>query len=271
MTSKKKARHYATAMHPTIAAVITGSYRYANEQDAKEQLGIFKENFIVSRQQAGEGNEDHGVILWVKGFALTDQEKEEGYIGNFTVINTVKRKDGKYSLQAAKLESELKFHPQRKRHSHQHPNWGHPILRSIKKKRIYKTVEEAQLELDRLHSEYAKVSIPLPGKLYIIIYSGAQNPPAQKFVMEIKLADQEKGGFYIDAYENARKGKIEVPSQFSDDADGVEGDDESGAGSEPKQPSGYFTSLVALKRNKKRKADPLRPNSQGANPQETDE
>jgi hypothetical protein len=243
MTASDKSRRYATVMHPTIGAVLAGTYRFATEEQANQQLQIFRDHFVLSRHQNEESNEK-GIILWIKGYSITAEEKKNGYTGNYAVIGIKKLKDGKYSLTATRLESELKFHPQRQRPKHKHPNWGHPILRSVKKKRIYPTVEAAQKELQLLHEEYPEVTIPLTNKLYLIIYSRQQTPPAQKYVLEVKVG--EEGGFYIDAYANEYKAPKELPG--ADQAATMEGDETA----EAPVAGGYFTSMVALKRSRKK-------------------
>lgn len=241
MNATEKPRRYATIMHPTIGAVLAGTYRFANEDQAKQQLQIFRDHFVLSRHQNEEAG-DNGIILWIKGYAVTNDEKKGGFTGNYALIGLKKLPDGKHTLEATKLESELKYHPQRQRPTHKHPNWGHPILRSVKKKRIYPTVEAAQKELQMLHEEYPQVTIPLTNKLYLIIYSRQQNPPAQKFVLEIKVG--EEGGFFIDAYENDYK----APKEGA--AVAAPAGEPKSQGEEP--PGGYFTSMVALKRSRKK-------------------
>lgn len=255
MTTTDKARRYATIMHPTIGAVVAGTYRFASEEQAKQQLQIFRDYFVLSRHQNEQAG-DTGLILWIKGYSITKEEKENGYTGNYALIATKKLPDGKHTLVATKLESELKFHPQRQRPKHKHPNWGHPIMRSVKKKRIYPTVEAAQKELQLLHEEYPQVTIPLTNKLYLILYSRQQNPPAQKYVLEIKVADE--GGFFIDAYANEYKAPKEVAGLTKEGGqpEGVEGEEKAAE----QVPGGYFTSMVALKRSRKKTSIP-RPGS----------
>lgn len=244
-------RVYATTRHPTIAAVIAGNYRYADIDQAKRQLAILRDHFVLSRHQTEEAGE-HGIILWIKGYLITPEEKKDGYTGNYAVIFPVLRPNGKYTLIASKVESELKFHPQRQRPTHKHPNWGHPILRSVKKKRIHDTVEAAQEELARLHEEFPEVTIPLTNKLYLIVYSRQDNPPAQKYVLEVKVG--EKGGFYIDATKNEFQGKADIAVMPEEQA-AMDGRDKKApvASDEGKPAPGKFASMVELRRKKKRK------------------
>lgn len=248
-------------MHPTIGAVLAGTYRFASEEQAKQQLQIFRDHFVLSRHQNEEAGEN-SIILWIKGYSITPEEKKGGYTGNYAVVGLKKLPEGKHTLQATKLESELKYHPQRQRPAHKHPNWGHPILRSVKKKRIYATVEAAQAELQLLHEEYPQVTIPLTNKLYLIIYSRQQTPPAQKYVMEIKVG--EEGGFYIDAYPNEYKGGKELPGTKPEASDEAKAKEKEAAG-------GYFTSMVALKRSRKKKPEPGKQAEADNQPETTDQ
>lgn len=255
MNSSAKTRRYATVLHPTIGAVLAGTYRFATEEQARQQLQIFREHFVLSKHQ-GEGEHENNILLWIKGYSLTPAEKENGWTGNYSAVGIVKRSDGKFTLEAKKVESDLKFHPQRQRPKHKHPNWGHPVLRSVKKKRIYATVEAAQTELQLLHEEYPEVTIPLTNKLYLIIYSRQQTPPAQKFVLEVKVDDE--GGFYIDSYPNDYKG------------DRKEAVVEEGApeGEKAGQDAGYFTSMVALKRSRKKSSQRGKPTIRPQHPED---
>lgn len=248
MTAKEKPRRYATIMHPTIGAVVANTYRFASEEQARQQLQIFRDHFVLSRHQNEEAG-DNSIILWIKGYSITPEEKKNGYTGNYAAIGIKKLPENKYTLQATKIESDIKFHPQRQRPSHKHPNWGHPILRSVKKKRIYPTVEAAQAEIQLLHEEYPQVTIPLTNKLYLIIYSRQQTPPAQKYVLEIKVAEQ--GGFYIDAYPNEYKGGKNLPGAAAKQDAAPQADAPQEAEAAP-VPGGYFTSMVALKRSRKK-------------------
>lgn len=265
MTISGKTRRYATAMHPTIGAALAGTYRFASEEQARQQLNIFRQHFVLSKHQGADSHENN-ILLWIKGYEVTTAEKANGWTGNYCAIGIVKKPDGKFSLEAKKLESDLKFHPQRQRPTHKHPNWGHPILRSVKKKRIYNTVEAAQAELQLLHEEYPEVTIPLTNKLYLIIYSRQQTPPAQKFVLEVKVDDD--GGFYIDSYANEYRAQAGAEAPAPEVADIAPAD-----AKKKTEDAGYFTSMVALKRSRKKNAG--RPKTTGtaaraAQPQDDD-
>jgi hypothetical protein len=137
---------------------------------------------------------------------------------------------------------ELSVHPQKKRILQRHPNWGHPILRSVDKKRRYPTVEQAQAELTLLQQEYPHAAIPGPGKLYVMIFGRTdadEKKRVKKYVLEIRLS--EEGGYYINCALNSSQPK-KKPAKASapDTQEGI-------------KPVGEFTAKLALKRNKKKK------------------
>lgn len=283
--AEKKAptRRNASLNNPTIAAIVEGGYRFANEEQALNQLNAVRDFFTISRQQQ-EGLKDGQIILWIKSYALTPEEKQGGYTGNFAIISVVKRDKGKFSLEAVKLESELKYHPERRRPKHKHPNWGHPILRAIQKGRKFKAVEDAQAELTRLHEEFPECTIPLSTKLYLIIYSRKDKPPVQKFVLEIQPSKEGDGMFFVDVQRNDFKGVMvgdgggskkgrdrdaeqkeatdavaATPAEDSEEQGGgvyiapAKGGREIGKPRPKKDSVGHFSAMVELRRQKKKR------------------
>lgn len=229
--------HYATVNNPTVEAATNGLFRFKDENQAKDRIQSIKEYFITSKNQPEEKAETT-VILWINGYSLEEDEIEKGYIGNYAIMGIEKTDDDRFTIKSTKLESELKYHPQRKRLKQKHPNWGHPILRSIKKKKVFGDIEQARSELMRLHEEYPDISIPCTNKTYIIIYGkvDGQKSPVQKYVLEVKVADG--GGYYIDYSINNYKQTNTVTAVKSKEA------------AEP--PKGYFTSMIEIKRKKKK-------------------
>ena len=100
-------------------------------------------------------------------------------------------------------------------------------------------VEKARDQLIKLHKDYPATSIPTLNKLFIVVYNAEwKDNAAKKMVFEIKVA--EEGGYYIDMYENQHK-KPKVPPNPNKEA----------ASEEAASPSGYFTSMIAMKTKKK--------------------
>ncbi len=204
-TVTQKQRAYASVENPTINAAIKSLYSFVEQSQALARLAQIKRDFVTSRQVKTAKN-SNSFILWVSGFAISEAEAEQGYKGNFALFSVMPR-EGKFTISAKKIESELKFHPQSKRVKRKHPDWGHPILRDIKKKRLYFSMDEAVGELIRLHEEYPETSIPSEFGLLIIIYGKelAEDVPVQKYKFSVRpLAD---GTFVIDYKENKKTAK----------------------------------------------------------------
>jgi hypothetical protein len=235
----RKLRRLATEKHPTIEAVINGLFRFEKKEQALARLEAIKNYFVISSKLPND--EDENVIkLWIRGYKIDEDEEKQGYLGNYAAIK-ISENDDRFSLVAEKQRIALKYHPQRKRPKRKHPDWGHPALRIVKKGVIFDAIEDAQRILMQLHEEYPEVTIPNTNKLFIIIYSKAldnNRSPIQKFILEIKAS--REGGFFIEYKQNNYQKKEPVaakePEQEKTD----------------KKTKGRFTSMVELKRAKKK-------------------
>ncbi|MDX1949074.1 MAG: hypothetical protein SFT90_01075 [Rickettsiales bacterium] len=231
---KKK---FASANNPFFEAMINGVFVLSSQAEANQKLQDIKNNFIIS---AKNSKDENGIIkLWLKNFSISEAEEKAGFLGNYANIKIVENKN-KFSLTLEKIDTELKFHPQRKRPNRKHPDWGHPCLRLVKKEKIFENLEDAQKVLQQLFDEFPLVSILNPSKLYIILYSKIYQPPIKKFILEIKA--NKTGGFIIEYKENnynknpeAKKSEVKTENKTSEN---------------PKK--GYFTSKVELNRVKKK-------------------
>ena len=193
----------ATFKNPSIEACIKGLYRFKEIEGAKKILSTIKDNFETSSKF--EQTEDK-ITIWVKGFDINEEDKENGYLGNFADF-TIEELEDHFTIKVKKRKIELKYHPQKKRAESIHPNWGHPILRDIKKGKEYNNVEDAFNELKRLHIEYDKTSIPTGDKLFIIIYEVVEGKKEKthKYILEVK---PHNNGKFIIAYHLNKKSEI---------------------------------------------------------------
>ena len=235
---------YATTKNQLIQAIVGEHFRFASIAQAKSRLKSLEEEFIRSKNRP-ENAPEEAVYLWIKDFAISDKDKESGYKGNFALINyrEIKAKGGvsKYTLFAKKIPVDVKSHPQQQRPKTSHPNWGHPILRYIKKGKTYKTVTEAEKDLQALHEEYPTTTIPLGNKLNLMIYSKLyEGNNVRKFLLEIKT--HKDGGFFIEIIEKEEKKKA------TQAAIATKSETE-----QKNEPQGYFSSMVLLRKNKKKK------------------
>ena len=224
MTQKK----YATISNPSINAVLKSLFRFASEAQALDRIQQLKDHFVTSKQSESPKT----AIIWVRGYALTEDEIGQVFTGNFAAIS-IKKTAEKFTLNATKIPPELRLHPQRKRPQKSHPDWGHPILRQVKKKRIFNTIEEASNELNRLHAEFPEISIPDETRLLIIIYEKLEGikSPVQKYKFEIKPLSE--GGFFIDYKRNSPAVKLPPSDKIS-----------------PNE-NGYFSTMIKLKKRKR--------------------
>lgn len=232
-------RKYATIHHPTIAALVGGHYRYKEKAQALTRFKNIAEHFVLSREQPQSSKDHPVVVFWIKGFALGEADDAAGFIGHFARMEITTLPNGLFSLSAAKVERELSTHPQKKRPTSKHPNWGHPVMRAIKRAKPYKSIEDAQSELDLLHLEFPEVSIPGPGKLYIIVYEKREGIKRPTHKMAIEIEVRHEGGFVLVARDNEKK-----PTAATDQL--REAPDENG-------PEGYFAAVEALRKAKRRK------------------
>jgi len=151
-------KRLATEKNPSVEAIVNSLFRLENEEQAIEKINALKDNFIIS-SKLPPSDDANAIKLWIRGYKITEDEEKKGVLGNYAEIRPLQLADGKFTLSAKKLDIALKFHPQRKRPKGKHPDWGHPCLRQVKKKKVFETIEEAQKILGQLHEEYPNISI----------------------------------------------------------------------------------------------------------------
>lgn len=240
---------YANVANPHVNALVTGRFRFEHESQALKKMEYLGSQFTQARNR-GEEMEDapddkHCMVLWIRDFAVTPEEEEEGYLGNYAFITPEELDNGLYTLSCVKLDTELKFHPRRKRKKARLPNWGHPILRSAQKQKRYPTIESIQAELDQMQLEYPDTTIPSANRLFLMIFDRKADPknPAQKYILEI--LPHKEGGYYLSCHPNEHQGRAGPNAETQQE----------NAGQAEEAPQGYFASMVTLKkRGKQQKA-----------------
>jgi hypothetical protein len=258
-------QNYANVIDPHISALVSGRYRFEKLEYALKKIDYIKTRFTIARPDAikdmPEGK--HCFVMWIADYDLTPEEEEAGFMGNYAFIAPEELPSGIVTLACVKVAVDLKNHPRRRRPKQRVPNWGHPIMRQIKKGKIYKTMKAAQTELESLHLEFPEVTVPYSeNKLYIMIFDRKLDPkkPTQKYVVEIEAS--RDGGFIINAKLNDYKPKEKVKRE-------VPKNDE--AASEPLPPQGYFTSMISLKNAKKKNNNRPSPKSSSAQTPDNEE
>lgn len=244
---------YATIKNPTIEAIIGENFRFATPDQARARLEALRDAFIVSKLPADVDANPLELKLWIRGYGLSAESREAGYIGNYARFEVKQAEKGKWTIAPVLLNVDKKYHPQRRQTPKRHPNWGHPIMRDVQKNRVHKTIESAQNELRRLHEAFPEVSIPLTGKMYIMVYQKVEkegDAPIRKWVLEIKVTDDGKG-FYIHATPNTYQANTKVRMQQTLDMQATATAAAASAPPEIGAALGRFTSQVLLKQNKK--------------------
>lgn len=249
MASKKT---LANIKSPIVQAVINEQYRFKTEEDGLKKIAYLKSRFVESKK-AREVDGEKTAVIWVKDYELTKEEKESGLLGNFMLISVLyDKKTKQHYLSAKKLPAEPKFHPKRIRPKQSTADFGHFVLRRIQKNWWYPTIEEANADLALLAADYPDVSIPATNKLYTMIYRKAEKgeQPVKRYVLEV--VTHEQGGFTINIKENTYVAK-KKPAKKTHPLQEKLAAAASGEEAEGEVPQGKFTSMVALKRSRKKK------------------
>jgi hypothetical protein len=232
-------KRHAKTEDEVIQAVMHGYYHFASKQQAVRQMEVLREAYFNSKD-AGHKKlmADDAVVLWIKGFEISKKDTDAGLLGHFAHVSVVRQKDGSYGFGVEKIEGDA-THPERRRTPQRHPNWGHPVLRSVEKKRVYPTMEEAIGELIYLQQEYPEVAVPGKDSLTIGIYGRAEEKTARRVKRYVLAVEKVAKGWVISLSE--KKPKLRKPKT----ADEKKADE--------KKTVGKFTARVALKGLRKRK------------------
>jgi hypothetical protein len=137
---RKPKPRIATSQSPWLASIIEGSCHFADQETATKRLESIKRQFILSKHQPAADYPRPACILWIKGYGVTEEEAEEGFLGHYAIITVEQPNSKKRSpITITKLPSELKLHPQKKRPKSKHPDWGYHVLRGVQQGRHYFT------------------------------------------------------------------------------------------------------------------------------------
>jgi hypothetical protein len=192
-------KKYATIKHPTIAAVINEAFIFDSEADAVDRIITLNQYFIfsVKHQEKKYGVND---VLWIRGYSINENDKTDGFLGNFAKID-LKKKGFNFTLFCTKILVPLKNHPMRERPKMSHPDWGHPFLRELKSEKeelISNDLGKLQDKMLKFYGEYKDNSIPVyfegvkeKGimKLLTLVWSNnkeEKKSPIRRIVIEIK-------------------------------------------------------------------------------------
>lgn len=237
MEDRKHKKTLANVKSPIIDAVIHQRYVFGNKTDALNKIVYISEHFVKST--LAESVAADCTVIWIRDYQLSDDEVNAGCIGNYALLFCDQTPDKKYTVSARKLEIDPSKHPQRKRTKSKHPDWGYWVLRRIKKNWRYGSIDEAYNDLMQLAEDFPEVSIPGQNKLYTIVYRKTDDDSLPLFRIVLEVEALKEGGFTVTCTENTFK-RDDKPKR-----------EEVNEKAEPEQ-VGRFTSMVAVKRNKRR-------------------
>jgi len=201
---------------PAVAAAVDMRFRFANEIQALAMLERFTRQFIMAKDSpVPEGGTVPFIKLWIRDYAITEEEKNQGARGNYARVSIKRVEGGRYALLAEKLDIDVKHHPQRERPKTRHPNWGHPILRAVETGKIYPSLKEAQKQIMLLHEEYPEVTIPGQDTLHAMVYSRkeGENKPIQKIVIKVKLVPEGGARLVLKEKQKKKQETTQLPAQ----------------------------------------------------------
>lgn len=178
---------------------------------------------------------------------MTKEEKALHYRGHFARLRVQPADNGKWTITSEKIDVPLEKHPQKERPRSRHPNWGHPVLRAVEKKKAFPTMDIARAQLQSLHMEYPDATIPGKDVLHVMVYSrkentggdSSSNAPIEK--ISIKAKPHSDGSAKLMQYKKRIRKTLPDWQKASADVS-------------PEQPLGEerkFTTLVKKKRSKK--------------------
>jgi hypothetical protein len=171
----------ATAFHPLLRPLFKPRQRAMREEVARARLNKVGTLFI----QAREGRTDNGFRLWVRGYGLTKKDHEAGLTGHYVIFQLVEESDG-WRIVTNKDIQPIDKHPERARPKGVGmPNWGHPVLRSAKKNRVFWSDIEAKLHVQILVDEFPKAAKTKQSITKVRVYS--KHPELGSIVENILL------------------------------------------------------------------------------------
>lgn len=196
----------AYTRHELIKGLLPGACRFANEDDVFAHFEKIRKIFQVSDRRAVDEHPG-ALVLWVRGYLITQQERAEGYLGNYLALwperAAYDRMGRRVVVHVRKIPVPVTEHPVRSRPKRSHPDWGVWVLRNAqnpsgKKPHPYKTRTDAEASIDWLQGEYpGATSITRQGRTGVLIYDrqGSKGPtPTRQFVLYVKQTEE---GFVV--------------------------------------------------------------------------
>ena len=203
---------YLSVETPSGAELVSGFERRATREKALARLHHIVAG--ISRSRSLVDDDPDTPIVWIRGYAITPAEIQQGYRGQYARLSVRELPDGAWTIHVDKIDVELSRHPDRGRPARPHPNWGHPVLRRTenhphqngKPGRRYSSLALAQAELEQLKREFPETSILNEGLLFIMVFDRTQQPPIRRVRLEIRATGERS--YVIVARPNEKSGTV---------------------------------------------------------------
>jgi len=211
VASNKNRKVYASINSKYISASIYGRQRFRTFDEAVQTLERIRQRYHLCKNKVSQ--EPNTETLWIKWFEVSDQDAEDGWSDNGCMLSIEKLPDGKFTLRGQLIRRDempsRTPHPKNKK-SH-HPNWGDPILRKMKRKGNFGSLQSAMGALDQLVIDYPNATDRIADdKLNVFVYVGT-SPGSKKNPIEpivVRIHPASGGSYQLDWQE--RRSPISV-------------------------------------------------------------
>ena len=243
MAKKTDKKYYAYAEHETVQAMLHSLFRFQTAMQAQLVSNRFADEIILSPKMR-DPQDREAICLWVRDLDVTEEQRKNGYLGNFAKISLIKLPNGKWTLNMVRMDIPLTKHPLRLKIDRRYPNSGHPVLRGAARGKVYTSMQAANGELMQMHEEFPEVSIPGLNRLKIMCYRKGEK--GQNPIQKLELAVVKRGeNDYI----------IDVKMAGADNVKRPVAEAITKATKEKPTPevAGFYTAMVTKKRARKKK------------------
>lgn len=185
-----KKKSIATAWNKKIHAIIENLLKFKTYDIALNYLQWVEDKFETSKEF--QHDDEPAVHLWIKGYQLTQNERDAGFLGNFAKVTVQPKTGHHYTLSIEKQKVALERHPLPKKPKRPLPNTGYPTIRLARKRHFFDNIEEPRALMEELLIDFPKGTIPATkDRLYVQVFSrhGKKKPQIEKFILSIEEVD----------------------------------------------------------------------------------
>jgi len=243
MAKREEKKYYAYAEHETVQAMLHSLFRFQTAMQAQLISNRFADEVILSPKMR-DPKDREAIFLWVRDLDVTEEQRKNGYLGNFAKISLIKLPNGKWTLNMVRVDIPLAKHPLRMKMARRYPNSGHPTLRGAARGKTYTSMQAASDALMKMHEEFPEVSIPGVNRLKIMCYRKAEKGQSPIQRLELAVVKRDEKVYVIDVKvvgaDNVKRPVAEAIAKATQEKPTPE-------------VSGFYTAMVTKKRARKKK------------------